>query len=245
MLMFLVFGAVGLLCIVLGAVVRFKRAWWLINGINTSTEERRAKMDLDAICIWTGTALMIGGALFILGGLLSWLVNEMAFLFMLPVFLFVILGAFLYVRRFDGNNFDENGKIKQGKTALILAATLLPLVVVAILIIPGFRETSVTIEGDTLTIHGAYGLTVHRGDIASVELVDNYPRMTRVNGIGTGTQLKGHVSGPGGRGRAYLKLNNPPYIHLVLREGTNYVYLNLGDPGDTRALHQQITAWRR
>jgi uncharacterized membrane protein len=233
MLIFLVFGAVGLVLAVLGAVVRFRRAWWLINGINTASEERRAKMDLDAICVWAGTSVMAGGALFIVGGVLSWLVSEMVLAVVIPVFLILLLGTILSVRKFDGNNFDEAGREtgkSKAKTLGIAALVLLPLIIILAAMIPGFADPAVTIEGGSLTIGGMYGITIARSDAASAELVNELPALMRTGGFGTGTRLIGRVRGPAGAGRAYLRLSNPPYIR---------------DPDGTRELHRQIAAWLR
>jgi len=249
MFTFIIFAAIGLLLVVLGAVVRFKRAWWLINGINTYSEERRAKIDLNATCVWLGTSLMACGVVFIVGGLLTWLISEVVLAFVIPLFLIIFLVAIVHIRKFDGNNFDEQTGRETGKskamTIGIAAVILAPLVIILVVMLPGFTDPTVTIEGGSLVISGSYGVTVDRGDVVSVTLVNELPRLARTSGFGTGTILKGRVSGPGGAGRAFLRLNNPPYLYMELQGSPRYIYLNLSDPDDTRELHRQITAWRR
>jgi hypothetical protein len=243
MYLFLLFAGIGLLMVVLGAIIRFKRAWQLINGINTSTPERRAKMDLDAICIWAGTAIMLGGALFIIGGALSWLVGEIVFAGVIPLFLIIILGAVFYIRRFDGNNYNEDGTLKKGKTVLVSLAIFIPLVVLAVFLVIGFRGPDISIEGDSLVISGMFGTTLSRNEIAEVSLVNEIPALTRIAGMSSTNQLSGRVRSPAGSGRAYI-YRTPPYIHIILHGDSGFMYLNFNHPDETRALFHQIQSWR-
>lgn len=246
--LFIIFSLIGIMLIVFGAVIRFKKAYMIISGINTSTPERRAKMDLGAICTVVGNTLMIGGFMWIVAGLCYMLGFEMVLIVMIPVFTIWVLAAFGYIQRYDHNNKDVNGKIKKGAKAVFIIVGIISLAVfvfIGKIMFSGTGAPIITIEGNTMSIDSSFGCEIIREHIISVTLVDTVPSLYRTNGYGMGVYLKGAVSNNKlGAGRAYIKTDNPPFIFITLDDSNGkFLYLNLYNKKQTEELYSQINTW--
>ncbi|MDR1669127.1 MAG: DUF3784 domain-containing protein [Oscillospiraceae bacterium] len=246
MVLFIVFALVGVMLIVFGAVIRFKKTYTIISGINTSTPERRAKMNLDAICNVVGNTLMAGGVLWIAAGLLFMIGIVIAPVAMFPLFIILMLGALLYVQRYDYNNRNESGKVKRGVLFIAAGAvSLVTVVLVGLLITSGMKAPAVTLDGNVMRIESTFGCEIGRENIVSLELTDTVPPMSRTNGYGMGAYLKGAVYSSGlGAGRAYIKTDSPPFIFITLEDADEkFLYVNLHSKEQTEALYTKINAW--
>lgn len=233
--------------IIIGAVVRFKKAYMLISGINTSSPERRAKMDLNKICNVVGNTLMAGGVLWIAAGAADWLGFKSAPLIMLPVFIAGMLAMTIYIQRYDSGNKDDKSKPDKGAKltyAFTGVGAVIALAVVGVLMFSGMKAPDVTLDGDLLTVKGTFGCTVNRENVNSVTLVDTLPQLRRTFGFGGGSSIKGRFSSTLGSGYAYLNTNSPPYIYMTLDgESGMFLYLNFSDKTKTEELYTQIKAW--
>ncbi|MDR1693558.1 MAG: DUF3784 domain-containing protein [Oscillospiraceae bacterium] len=241
-----IFSLVGALLIGFGALVRFKKNYMIISGINTSTPERRAQMDLDAICRVVGNALMLGGGLFIAAGVCFALSLTLAPLVMIPLFFALIFGTWIYVQKYD-KNYTAN----RSKRSKILLIVIVCLVSAAICVLVGGMMVSdanppvVTMDGSILKIDAVFGCEIGRGSVTSANLTATLPPLVRTVGSGIGPYLKGAVSGGGlGAGRAYVKTDAPPFILLTLNSpDEHYLYLNLRTPEETETLYADIQTW--
>lgn len=251
MVLLIVFGAGGLLLIGLGALIRFKKTYWMISGVNTSSPERRAQMDLDAICTVTGNALMVGGLLFAAAGLLYFLGVTVALFILIAVFILEILGAAMYARRYDYGRFNADGRLKASEKAMyvilgVVAVSVVGLMVWIFLLTSGGKDAPVvTMEGETLHVESTFGCTIPKDQIVGVTLTETLPSLSRTNGMGLGVYQRGQYRAGGlGSGRAYLKTDCPPFILVTLNgEKNDFLFLNLYDPEQTKALYEQICAW--
>ena len=109
----------------------------------------------------------------------------------------------------------------------------------------GFREPSVIMDGNELTILSPYGVTLAKGDIKTVRLLNEIPPLIRRGGFGVLNTQKGKVKVSNlGEGLAYVKVPNPPYIYIELTVGGgNYVFINLHDADDTLEMYENIQVW--
>ena len=82
-------------------------------------------------------------------------------------------------------------------------------------------------------------MTVDRGSIRSVQLLDSLPEIeVRTNGIGMGNIQKGHFRIEGfGSCRLYVDLKYPPFVLLGLDTGENIIFNTL-DPDETESLYR-------
>ncbi len=248
MALFIVFVLTGVMLIVFGIVIRFKKTYMIISGINASTPERRANMDLDAICNVVGNVLMVGGLMWIAAGLLYLLGIILAILVLIPVFILWVLGAFVYIQRYDRNNRDESGKIKRRAKIVYVIAGIVSIAVcvfIGILIFSGVKAPVFTIQGDVMNIESSFGCEISKKDITSLTLTDTLPPLSRTNGYGMGTYLKGAVQNRDlGAGRAYVKTDNPPFIFLELGgSDAKFLYVNLYSREKTEELYAQLSKW--
>jgi hypothetical protein len=128
---------------------------------------------------------------------------------------------------------EDSGKSYKALFILIVLAVILP----AILIISGNRETVVKTTGNDLTIKGMYGVTIRYSDILQLDTVSVLPRIKlRTNGYAFGRTLKGKfMLYDNSRVKLFIKNGNPPYINLKTRELT--LWINFKDAQQTRDLY--------
>lgn len=77
-------------------------------------------------------------------------------------------------------------------------------------------------------------------DIASVELLEELPPLSKITGIGVYFLSEGKYEVEG-YGRCTVSVNQaePPYIAVTDSAGAGYVF-SLNDPEDTRALYEEL-----
>jgi len=109
--MYIVDFSTALLLAVIGAVVKYKKASWLIAGYNTSSKEEKEKYDEGALCRFVGNLLFALAAIVFFMGLAG-LLNLPYFMWVLgvgwTVFVLVIIGAVIYMN--TGNRFKKTDR---------------------------------------------------------------------------------------------------------------------------------------
>lgn len=243
-----IFSIAGVMLIGFGALIRFKKTYMIISGISTSTPDRRAKMDLDAICKLIGNGLMIGGLLWIAAGVAYALGFHLSLIILIPVFIIGMLGLAAFAQRYDYGNRDEKGKIKKSVKitySIIGIAALVFFFFIGGMMLSGIKAPVVTIDGDSLIIQGSYSYTLSKDRVTSVTLTDSLAKLSRTNGFGMGVYQKGHYRNDTHEtGRAYLKTDSPPYILMTLDgENEKFLYINLYEKQKTEELYSQLYEW--
>lgn len=190
-----ILAIVALLLFLLGlAVDRFK--WYgLISGYNMMKQEEKERVDVRKVA-----------------RLVAWMCYGIGLTFLLivaidvyqlnlplePIFLvlFVFIVAMMWrMQRYDGNIYDEDGRIRPGgKKRLIpvVLVSLLLLIGVPALLLWFSQPTEVTVTEDALIIEGVYGREVPFEDITNVSLTTLPEMKRRTNGAATSTRLTGH-----------------------------------------------------
>ncbi|WP_214825733.1 DUF3784 domain-containing protein [Exiguobacterium algae] len=190
-----ILAIVALFLFLLGFAV--DRLGWhrLISGYHTMTKEEKERVDFKKVA-----------------RLVAWMCYGIGLTFLLivaidvyqlnlplePVFvvLFVFIVAMMWrMQRYDGNIYDEDGRIRPGGKK-----RLIPVVLVSLLLLVGVpalflwfsQPTEVTVTVDTFTIEGAYGREVPIDDITNVSLTTLPDMKRRTNGAATSTRLTGH-----------------------------------------------------
>jgi len=232
----------------IGYLIRFRKMYWLISGYNTMSAAKKQKVDTEKLGVLMGNMCFIMGTLMFTGIMLIVLGQAaIGFIVMsglVPVIIYILIAA----QKYDGNNFDETGKMKTStKFAIgaILAGLLVILSFVSYMVIQGFQPSAVTFDQTTLTISGSYGQSISLQDIQSLELLEQLPVIElRTNGSAIGERLRGHFRlRDVGQVMLYLKVGVPPYI--VIKTAAQPIYLNLETAEQTQDLYNQIdTAWR-
>lgn len=133
--------------------------------------------------------------------------------------------------------YDHNPQRKKANVHVVVVAAVT--VAVCIMLWSWSRPVRVTVTESEVEISGPYGLTVNRGSIRSVQLLDTLPEIeVRTNGIGMGNIQKGHFRIEGfGACRLYVDLKYPPFVLLGLDTG-DIVIFNTDDPAETESLYR-------
>jgi small-conductance mechanosensitive channel len=100
--------ATPVLLAVLGAVIRFKKAAFLIAGYNTSSKAQKEKYDKDALCKFVGNLLFVLSAiLFVMMALIYFGLDRFGLVFGAGFTLFVltVICAVIYMN--TGNRFKK------------------------------------------------------------------------------------------------------------------------------------------
>ena len=102
-------------------------------------------------------------------------------------------------------------------------------------------SAGIIIGDGSLVISGSYGMTLPTEEIKTVELLDTLPKITiRTNGIALGDSMIGHFRMKGiGACRLYLKINRPPFVHVVTTGG-KHIFFNTEEPSRTRELFDAL-----
>ena len=236
----LISGGVTLLLVILGALIKYRRWYWLIAGYNTAPASEKAKYDIIKL------GRFLGNGLFVLAGL--WFVTFCSYslgqpilsLALIAIFVFALIFIVLTAQRFHSDSRRQKGTLHPGlRIALLLIISIS--IFVGGLLIYGARPTTVTVDATTVTIGGMYGLEIPLTEIVSVSLERELPPIRRkINGFDLGNILKGDFALQGlGRGRLFLYAERPPYIHLKLPR--EFVFLNFADSTQTAAVCAEIT----
>ncbi|HCP15255.1 MAG TPA: hypothetical protein DIT32_05745 [Peptococcaceae bacterium] len=229
--------------IALGFAVHRLKWYFLISGYNTMSKEKKAKVDTKSLGRLMGIFLYLNGAVSILIGILYFLGLRPG---MTPFF--VILGIstvtmLIKAQKYDGNVFDEQGKLREGagkQLARPTGMTVVVIILVAILMYFSSLPTKVTLLDEGLKIHGIYGEVYPWEALEEVKLMDELPNIElRTNGSALGAHLKGHFrTTEYGAVKLFVNAGKPPFIFLN-SEG-EIAIINLGNPEETQSMFEEI-----
>jgi hypothetical protein len=115
------------------------------------------------------------------------------------------------------------------------------LILPAVLIISGSRETKLEYYDSYFKINGIYGTSINYSEIIRIDTLNSLPRIKiKTNGYAFGKVLKGHFRlYDQSRVKLYIKKGIPPYLHIVTRDED--IYLNLNMSESTIEAFQRIT----
>ena len=132
---------------------------------------------------------------------------------------------------------DRNPGRKKGTVALAVTAVFA--VAICIMLFSWSRPVKIHVEGDSLEIDGAYGMTVPLQDIRQAKLIDTLPEIEiRTNGIGLGYIQTGHFRLKDiGACRLYVNMKFSPYVQLTLADGQTVIF-NTSDSELTERLYE-------
>lgn len=112
---------------------------------------------------------------------------------------------------------------------------------IVVMLVSISRPNRIEICDGSLVISGSYPMTVTPDGIKTAELLDSLPKITiRTNGFALGNSMTGHFRMKGiGACRLYLKMNRPPFVHVVT-SGGKHIFFNTEDPTRTRELFEAL-----
>ena len=230
----------------LGVVIKYLKAYFLIAGYNTATKEEQQYMAEQGIGDFVGRQLMIMAAAPLLGLILKragflWGIEVGIFIFIILVF-YSVLAA----RRFNPPPHHYPPGEFRGK-ASNTRASVIALAISAVILIGIFglifwiaQPAEFILEQNALRITGAYGTVIPYSDIKNVELSNTIPELDkRTNGLSLGSIHKGHFAGEMGEALLFMRSNLEPFI-IIQRKESKTVIINLAEPAGTRSLYRQL-----
>lgn len=209
----------GTIIILMGLVVHKGKAYFLISGYNTYSKEKKKNVDVVSIARYMGYYSYINGLIAYVGGILTALGIENLMSLVIGFFVISTIVLLVKLQKFDGNMFDERGKMKkEGKKQLSVAGiiALVTIIFVGFILYFSTRPTDLILADHHFEIKGMYGEVVEYEDLEKVELLEKLPAITmRTNGSAVGAKLRGHFNTREyGSVKLFLDKSKPPYIYL-------------------------------
>ncbi|MGI6606674.1 MAG: DUF3784 domain-containing protein [Peptococcia bacterium] len=236
--------------VIIGFMVKYRRAYWLISGYNTMSKEKKQNVDIEGLANFTGNfcfalAVLIGVASALLVGGYD-IAAGVLFAFLLPLSIFVIIKT----QQYDHNSRNADGTM-QRKSLLKLGLTIAFLVIVGIgagvLLYFSYQPTELLITEEYVQIKGMYGEKIPYTELKEVALIQEIPEITaRTNGSSIGERRKGHFRLKDlGAAKLFLVSSQPPYIYLE-RNDKKPIIINFADKEETERVHGELDeAWQQ
>ena len=223
-----------LLFFLIGWVLRYKKAYWLISGFATRPKEEQQQLIENGYPQKIGT-LMISTAIAMLV-LLPLIFTpfrytiEIQFGFML-VFL---LGGLIYLSKYEVPN-------KRKRSYIISTSFLIAMIsFVSVLMFLGYQDYQLITKQGSFEITGVYGEEWLYEDIKRIELMEELPEVTlRQNGFGLATMSKGLFKVKGyGSSLLFIRKDSSPYLYIELTNKT--IFINSQDSKQTQIWFEEL-----
>lgn len=234
---------IGVFFIAMGLAVHVFKWYFLIAGYNTMSKEKKANVETEGLGRLMGIYSYVnGGVLIVMGvlhalGLKPVLTPAIVFFSISTVYLLV------KAQKYDGNNYDENGKLRKGawkQFTLPVGIVVVTLIFVAVLMFFSSQQTKVTFIDDGVKIHGMYGDIYAWDSIEAVRLTEELPTIERrTNGSALGSNLKGHFRTTElGSVKLFVNTQKPPFIYLETDDGVTI--FNMKNENETQGIFGEM-----
>lgn len=241
--MFILFPILGLILIILGLLIKYRKCYWLISGYNTATEEQKSKMDITKLGKLTGNLCFIIALILFASGIFIKLKWNIPFMIDMGLIFVVVPYAVIKAQKYDMNPSTGKSRIVAAITVLF---SILTVGFVGGLLFYGSAEAEVTVASEQIHIQGMYGTDIPVKNITGITLKDTLPEiLTKTNGFDLGNILKGNFKLKDmGIGKLFVHTDTPPYIYIAA--GKDYFIINSADPNTTKSLYATMKAvWER
>ena len=238
-----IYIVIGVFLIVIGLVGHKFKWYFLISGYNTMSKEKKANVDIKALSRLMGIYSYVNGGVFLGMGILYALGLKLD---MTPAIIFLIISTvymLIKAQKYDGNIFDENGKLRKGAgRQLILPISIVTVTIIFVVVLMFFssQATKVTLLEEGLQIHGMYGEVYKWEAIEKVVMKEELPNIEmRTNGSALGSNLKGHFrTTEFGSVKLFVNTQKPPFIYLHTAD--RIVIFNMENSDQSQRLYKEI-----
>ena len=229
--------------ILIGLAVHVFKWYFLIAGYNTMPKEKKEKVNTEALGRLMGFYSYANGFVFLVTGILYALDIKIG---MTPAMVFLgVSTVYLLIKaqKYDGNLFDEKGKLRKGagkELVIPLSILLVTFLAVAVIMFFSSQPTQVTFSEEGLQVHGMYGGIYAWESIEEIELLETLPNIEmRTNGSALGSHLKGNFrTTEFGAVKLFVNGKIPPFVYLASNGKT--VIFNLEDSQKTEDTYEEI-----
>lgn len=231
------------LFIALGLAVHVFKWYFLIAGYNTMSKEKKEKVDTKSLGRLMGFYAYANGLVFLIMGLLQAANIKIGMTPWLVFFGVSTVYLLVKAQKYDGNIFDERGKLRKGagkQLAVPLGITAVTLILVAVLMFFSLQATKVSFLEEGLQVHGMYGDVYAWDSITEIKLIETLPHIEmRTNGSALGSKLKGHFrTTEYGSVKLFVNTKVPPFVYL--QSNDEIIIFNLVDAGRTKETYTEI-----
>lgn len=233
----------GAIFIVLGLAVHVFKCYFLISGYNTMPKEKKAKVDVIPLAKLIGMYSYFNGTVFLVFGFLYFMGFKPGIAW--PIFIMSISSVYLLIKaqKYDGNIFDESGKLRKGagkKFGFLIAGIVVVLAATGVLLFLSSQPVDLTLQPNGIKVHGLYGELYAWEEIREVKILEELPGIEmRTNGSALGTHLKGHFrTTEYGGVKLFVDTKVPLFIYMKTDKGI--VILNMATASETLGIYQNI-----
>lgn len=234
---------VAIMLSVSGFAMKHHKAYWLIAGYNTMSEEDKKNVDI------TNLAKLMANSLFVISGITfmasvfmffnQTLAGLVLFSLIIPVSIYLIVRAQAYdgnTRRPDGTTKTRN-KVLVGVIIGLLVATM---VGIGLLLYFSNKPAEYVIRDDSLRITGQYGEEIKLSEILSIRMEEQIPEIQfKSNGSSLGNMKKGYFKlKEVGEAKLFVDTQKPPFIFLNVKSGLRII--NTEDASETEELYNKL-----
>lgn len=242
---------IAILLLLIGLLIKYKKAYWLISGYNTMSWEDKQHVNIDGLGISIAnlcfelTIICIISAILIYYGKAS--LTPLILAMMIPIIIYHLIVARKFhqqinVRSMDNQNHDNNKKtISNTAITIIIVATLIlvPVGLGAQFYFIG-KPVSYELQDGVFRISGAYGKEISINKISNIELIYSIPKVIfRMNGLESHSILKGYFRLENiGEAELLVDKSKPPYIEMK-SDAKTYIF-NCENSEKTKELYQSL-----
>jgi hypothetical protein len=213
------FFLMAALFLFLGLGVHVFKWYFLISGYNTMSREKKAKVDIKGMARVIGIYSYFNSGVFFLAGWMGLLDIQGGMV--ISIVLVLASTGYMVIRsqRYDGNLFDEHGKLKKKsrrKYWIPIAILIVSLGSAGVLLVLSWQDPKVTLTNEGIEIHGIYGSYYPWEEISEVRELTKVPTITaRTNGADFGEKKRGKFrTAEYGAVKLFIVGDEPPFIYL-------------------------------
>ena len=226
----------------------------LISGVNTMSNKRLAKIDLEGLKrAFRNVFLICGATMLLLGGLSTMVHVPMGvhLIVLVVVMMALVVACMLLSKRYDLGLQGEEGKKERRKNWIGVIITVVAFAVILIFFFKGNKPATVEVSGGYITAKGSgYSASIPINDITEANLLTDWPSFPiRTNGIATDDVAIGHFRKKGGEScMLFVCDDGGPLLEVRTVDGGLY-YLNCATEEETiemiAKVKQQISKLER
>lgn len=233
----------SIVLIFVGVCIKYFKAYWLISGYNTMSDEKKKNVDVENL------GKMIGNFCFVMAGLMFVfilsLVLEQTTLMIITALMLAssIIYTVIKSQKFDGNAMKSNGEMKKSAkitVGLTVAFLVIVFIGVGILLYKSSQPVTYNVSEDRIEITGLYGETINFSHINKIYISDKIPDIkSRTNGSAFGGMLKGYFKVDQiGNAKLFINTKVPSFIFIETDNKT--IILNERDEASTKELFTEL-----
>ena len=234
---------VALMFIMIGIAVHVFKWYFLIAGYNTMSKEKKEKVNTKGLGRLMGIYSYANGIVFLVMGILHAIDIKIGITTALVFFGISTVYLLIKAQKYDGNLFDEDGKMRKGagkQLAIPISITGVTFLAVAILMIFSSQPTKVSFLEEGLQVHGMYGEIYAWESIDEIVLMETLPNIEwRTNGSALGSHLKGNfITTEFGAVKLFVNERKAPFVYL--QSNGKIAIFNLADAEKTEDVYEEI-----